>query len=45
VEGLAGAAQDLYGRFGERHVTLRGSAVGTRWRLPFRRSEKVQSAY
>ena len=45
VERLAGAAQDLYGRFGERHVTLRGSAVGTRWRLPFRRSEKVQLAY
>ena len=39
MEGLASAPQDLHGRFGERHVALRGSAVGTRWRLPFRRSE------
>ena len=39
VERLAGAPQDLHGRLGERHVALRGSAVGTRSRLPFRRSE------
>jgi len=33
--------KDLYGRFGKRHVGLRGSAVGTEWRLPFRRSKKL----
>ena len=45
VQGLSGAAQDLHGRFRKRHVRLRGSAVGTGWRLPFRRSKKVVSAY
>ena len=40
MKGFARAPQNLHGRLGESHVTLRGSAGGTSSRLPFRRSEK-----